>query len=238
MNIEDENNIDKQLQNLMAEIKSATVTLELNLFGKTQISQVLTLNHSGLAKDIYNMTSVYKKQLMIVNESHALWQASLQKDLMDKMDLFEQHIQICYEFATIVKALFFFVRAYQDQLYRFILNQNSEKDRLSMTSASNPKNPVRIWVDKKAPGYYEWFENFTKCRDKLKKGKSHGVTFKEEGIYIDIFCVQFNESPSPNKAIPEYSISINYIVSSIQWTLVVIAKLNEEFKPLPLISRA
>jgi hypothetical protein len=76
------------------------------------------------------------------------------------------------------KALLFFVRAYQDALYRAFLEARGEKagKRSSMESALAGDKPLGVLMRECLPEYRDWFPRWRKKRNRVKDGVSIGFT--------------------------------------------------------------
>jgi hypothetical protein len=73
------------------------------------------------------------------------------------------------------KTVFYFVRAYQDTLYRMVLNlQKQPWGKQSMSRALRPDNPVGKLLGERLPEYLPWFEDWRDKRNKIKDGVTAG----------------------------------------------------------------
>jgi hypothetical protein len=76
------------------------------------------------------------------------------------------------------KALLFFVRAYQDALYRTFLESRGERAgrKSTITQALSPGKPLAKLFADELPGYADWFWRWWQKRNRVKDGASIGFT--------------------------------------------------------------
>lgn len=80
--------------------------------------------------------------------------------------------------AATYKAIFFFVRAYQDATYRVLLQLLGERSGVGVSmarAADNDRNPVARLLAQETPTYLPWFSSWKSLRDSIKDGRSHSV---------------------------------------------------------------
>jgi hypothetical protein len=73
------------------------------------------------------------------------------------------------------RSFFFLSRELQDHAFGALLATCpgcSLPPYPSMNAAANPRNPVRVLLDKAAPDYWEWFDRWRTLRNRLKDGIS------------------------------------------------------------------
>lgn len=101
------------------------------------------------------------------------------------------------------KALFFFLRAFQDLAYAMLLELAGQKSGAGTSMADCFKrekggrpsnNAVRGMIVKDVPGYEEWFLHFREHRNALKRGRGHGLDEQDGRIRIGIYLQQGNVS--------------------------------------------
>lgn len=87
----------------------------------------------------------------------------------------EREIHWIHRYVTSVRALFFFIRAFQDAGYRLILESTGQDvgDGSLISKCLNPKkrdNPVASLIRKKIPDYEAWFWDMRDKRNTIKLG--------------------------------------------------------------------
>lgn len=233
---------DSFIQSTKEQMEKNFISLHLNLFGRTKVSAQKGLDYTGSYRDILNITCTFKKQLVEVERTHDLYKRSFKNDFGSTKNFedLEIHTQACFEFATIVKAMLFFIRAYQDLMYQFIMHTcngaiYSDKSYKSMKEIiDSPKNPVHIWLNSQIPEYYDWFVKLRDIRNDLKLGQSHGIEIKDDDIWINLHRNPLPEEET-NHTIAKYKISVPDIVACLVMTSKVTAFLSEELKDRALI---
>jgi hypothetical protein len=78
---------------------------------------------------------------------------------------------------TAYKAFFYFVRAYQDTVYRMILNvhgQNWRATQTTMNRAHKDRNLVGVLLRARLPEYLPWFAEWREKRNQIKDGVTTG----------------------------------------------------------------
>ena len=79
------------------------------------------------------------------------------------------------ELGTVYKAMFYFVRAYQDALYgtlKELIGESAGKYTTIMESLSKKGKQYRDRIEKAIPGYFDWFIPWREKRNKIKSGIS------------------------------------------------------------------
>lgn len=106
------------------------------------------------------------------------------------------------EFAACLKAMFFFVRAFQDVLVGilFELKGKNAGRSTSMSKLLKPKNrnTLRHDLESTLPDYVSWFYRFKEIRDKMKYGinVSHGFETGSNGLHVFVHTGNVYESES------------------------------------------
>jgi hypothetical protein len=105
--------------------------------------------------------------------------------------------------AVAYKALFFFLRAFQDVAYSLLLELNGQRsgDGTSMKDCFAPKkegrpslNPVRADILESLPGYEAWFRWFRDLRNDFKRGRGHGSSTDGGRIRVGVDLQRGNVS--------------------------------------------
>jgi hypothetical protein len=115
--------------------------------------------------------------------------------------------------AAAYKAMFFFVRAYQDASYRVLLQLLGDRNEgVSMSQAAkNPNNPVAEHLAKELPSYMPWFVAWRKLRDSVKAGRTHSLRGPQWNI-----GVSFEEVPPQDSQQSVYvTVRLNQIVEAL-----------------------
>jgi hypothetical protein len=122
-------------------------------------------------------------------EELARYQEIIGESLADIPKQFEMTREISPRLQTCYKALFFFVRAFQDTIYA-VLNDGQ---RGSMQGAvSNPNNPIAKLLSALLPEYLPWFEQWRRMRDNVKRGASFSISGPDEDLGIGFNYIDDN----------------------------------------------
>jgi len=101
------------------------------------------------------------------------------------------------ELATVYKALFYFVRAYQDTLYGtlLVLNGQSAGPFTSMQSCMGKKeNKYRNKINLVIPEYIDWFLQWREKRNRIKSGVSCSFTGPADQLGVIFNIVKGKEN--------------------------------------------
>ena len=105
--------------------------------------------------------------------------------------------------AVAYKALFFFLRAFQDLAYAILLELSGQRSGqgTSMKDCFTPikdglksNNPIRADIVSALPGYEAWFKSFRDLRNDFKNGRGHGSSTSEGRIKVGIDLQRGNVS--------------------------------------------
>lgn len=135
----------------------------------------------------------------------------IQNDSFDAFYLISSKRQ--YFFVSF-KAVLFFLRLYQDGIYRCLNNSTSG----SMSGISNDRNPVRQIFSRELPTYYEWFSGFRVKRDHVKFGRSCSMAGPRDNL-----GVIFNEVTDQNGVVVDLrtAFHLSDIIKAIQMSIEV-----------------
>ncbi len=105
--------------------------------------------------------------------------------------------------AVAYKALFFFVRAFQDLAYATLLELSGQRsgEGTSMKDCFTPQkgnrrsnNPIRADIASALPEYEAWFKSFRELRNDFKRGRGHGSSTRDGCIKVAIDIQRGNVS--------------------------------------------
>jgi hypothetical protein len=94
------------------------------------------------------------------------------------------------------KALYYFIRAYQDRLYAvlaILLEPDAPSGRSMNAAFKNSQNPARRLLDTHLPEYVEWFPNWRDQRNKVKDGISFSTAGPAPQTGLTSLGIRFNE---------------------------------------------
>ena len=89
--------------------------------------------------------------------------------------------RMSFQFATVIKALYYFVRALQDAVYIALLEAGGHRAGAHSSMGDCVKaldNPVHQLIEKELPGYFGWFAEFRDIRNSMKLGVSTYFTVR------------------------------------------------------------
>jgi hypothetical protein len=90
------------------------------------------------------------------------------------------------ELGITFKAMFYFIRSCQDNLYSvalLLLSQEAPKSPSMMKAVNNPRNPI-AGILGSIPEYKEWFIKWREKRNKIKEGVGTGYTGVGDGLGV------------------------------------------------------
>lgn len=90
-------------------------------------------------------------------------------------------------FIVLVKALFVFLRAYQDAMYALMFEMIEGKPtrhRRMQEAASKPMNPVGRVLRRQLSGYLDWFADWRELRNEVKEGVNFSLLGPPDDIAI------------------------------------------------------
>ncbi len=105
--------------------------------------------------------------------------------------------------AVAYKALFFFLRAFQDLGYATLLELSGQRtgEGTSMKNCFAPQkngrssnNPIHADISSALPEYEAWFKSFRELRNDFKRGRGHGLSTSDGRIKVTIDLQRGNVS--------------------------------------------
>jgi len=126
----------------------------------------------------------------------------------------------CSKLIVSYKALFYFVRAYQDALYKVMLEIEGQSPGYgSMATASqNPRNKVAEILNIYLPEYKQWFINWKKKRDDVKLGANFSISGPEEILGISFVTVNEDSGGIVIDCSESKAVRISDIVEAINFS--------------------
>lgn len=126
------------------------------------------------------------------------------------------------EFASCYKAMFFFLRAFQDVLVRilFELNGKQSGQKTSMSNLLNPTNnsSLRSDLDRELPDYPRWFKEFRKIRNDMKYGLdiSHGFKIGPQRSVVLMHTRRVHHGPNGLVHAIDEELSLSNILEALK----------------------
>ena len=170
-------NIEEKFVETIVQLKEIIKILQDNLSQKSNFNNLQRHKVTSSGYDIVYFSSIF---MDIHKKAERAW--SDEEKLMNKLGPLEffkvrMGMRTGYqnELATVYKALFYFVRAYQDTLYGtlLVLDGQSAGPFTSMQSCVEKKeNKYRNKINLAIPGYIDWFSRWRHKRNMIKSGVS------------------------------------------------------------------
>jgi hypothetical protein len=190
---------------VVAGLRSAYLDLDTALVRSGKVRNVIRVQAADTAVDILAFAPVFR-------EAHEaavrLWEAetlladararagafpswaNLESAPLDPIPPISSRLKVAY------KAMFLFVRAHQDSLYKVILElhgQTTGRASSMVDAAREPRvptnsvNPARAFLLRSVPGYLEWFGSWRDRRNRVKLGVNFGLVGPASQLGIN-FC--------------------------------------------------
>ncbi len=169
--------IEEKFIETIVHLREIIKTLQENLSQKSNFNNLQRHKVTSSGYDIVYFSSIF---MDVHKKAERAW--SDEEKLMNKLGPLEfskirMGMKIDYqnELATVYKALFYFVRAYQDTLYGtlLVLDGQSAGPFASMQSCVGKKeNRYRNKINLAIPAYIDWFSQWREKRNRIKSGIS------------------------------------------------------------------
>jgi len=170
-------NIEEKFVETIVQLKEIIKTLQDNLSQESNFNNLQRHKVTSSGYDIAYFSSIF---MAVHKKAKRLW--SDEEKLMNKLGPLEfskirmgMRTDYQNELATVYKALFYFVRAYQDTLYGtlLVLDGQSVGPFTSMQSCVGKKeNKYRNKINLAIPEYIDWFSRWREKRNRIKSGVS------------------------------------------------------------------
>lgn len=181
----------------VAEFNAARASMD-KLAGHVRLSHPVRIRASESAADVSTMCPIF-------GEAHEqAVEASLGQDLLAQglmstpfpseewLRLTEAHAHAGREeldrLRVAYKSMYFFVRAFQDAMYRLIwetaTGQRSGRDSPMTKASGNPNNEVRKLIDASLPDYFDWFFKWRDERNEIKRGVGFAFAGPSEDLGV------------------------------------------------------
>ncbi len=169
--------LEEKFIEIIALLKEIIKTLQENLSQKSNFNNLQRHKVTSSGYDIVFFSSIF---MAAYRKAERAW--GDEERLMNKLGPFEfskisMRMKTDYqnELAIVFKALFYFVRAYQDTLYGtlLVLDGQSVGPFTSMQSCIGKiENRYRNRIDLAVPEYIDWFLRWREKRNRIKSGVS------------------------------------------------------------------
>ena len=169
--------IEEKFVETIVQLKEIIKILQDNLFQKSNFNNLQRHKVTSSGYDIVYFSSIF---MDMHKRAECAW--SDEEKSMNKLGPLEfskvrMRMRTDYqnELATVYKALFYFVRAYQDTLYGtlLVLDGHSAGSFTSMQSCMGKKeNKYRNKISLAIPEYIDWFSRWREKRNRIKSGVS------------------------------------------------------------------
>lgn len=177
MNRKNDRDIEEKLKETIVQLKETIDTLQDSLSNRSSFNNLQRHKVTSSGYDIAFFSSIF---MDIHKKAERAW--SNDEKLMNELGPLE-HSTISMEMrksyqnelGTVYKAMFYFVRAYQDTLYgslRELSGEPAGKYTTIMECLSKKGKQYRDKINKAIPGYFDWFILWREKRNKIKSGIS------------------------------------------------------------------
>ena len=177
MNRKNNAGIEEKLKEAIGQLKKTIETLQGSLSNRTSFNNLQRHKVTSSGYDIVYFSSIF---MDVHKKAERSW--SNDEKLMNELGPLEfSKIRIetrrSYqnELGTVYKAIFYFIRAYQDALYGTIRELDGEpagKYTTIQECLSKKGKQYRDKIDKAIPRYFDWFISWREKRNKIKSGIS------------------------------------------------------------------
>ena len=131
-------------------------------------------------------------------------------------DLFKLIDEIA-KLSVFINTLFFYIRSFQDNLYRLILEKNKEANwgiRCSMKKALSTEHGK--WISSNVPEYKNWFSEFREIRNNIKTGVfSSGGSWNKSTEELSFTYTAFEKEGRRIKGGYVFTLDKNKIIESV-----------------------
>lgn len=213
----------------IVQLKEIIKTLQDNLSQKSNFNNLQRHKVTSSGYDIVYFSSIF---MAVHKKAKRAW--SDEEKLMNKLGPLEffkirvgMKTDYQNELATVYKALFYFVRAYQDTLYGtlLVLDGESVGPFTSMQSCVGKKeNEYRNKINLAIPEYIDWFSRWREKRNRIKLGVSCSLAkpANQLGVIFNIVKGKENAIVSDLKSV----VTLQDVVEAIEMSYTLARYIN------------